>query len=458
MADLDLIDRSAGSGARPGPWPGARSGVRPGARPACARRARGLPAGSVALCALWIGACKCGSDLPAGAIFDAASASDGATTDGAPLDASTLDGSSAADAGGDGAGDGAADDGGQGGAGADGSVDDAGPGAGDGGGAGAADGGTRDGGPTIDLGHLTWAIQIMIEPAATVLGSAQTTAPRSVRGLALSPDSRYLYAGYNNGSQATAEVRQIDLRLQGDVAPFVAHRLGVGSKALAVDDQGRVYVAGDAQVTVLTSSLTRVLFTIGGLTACEGVAVARESGALILYSSDRMRGTLERRRVTEAGPAITAASLDGFGGTGSLTLDGSPDSLRNVRIDPRGRIWVASYRSNRIYRLEPDGSGLVHQDVSQPFDLGFDGDQVIVSHGTALNVTVLDFESMQALGTFQPAWAGLGLVPAGAGGQGSLSGLVVLPASGLYLANETGTTTATVSPHGDDPILWAHAP
>jgi hypothetical protein len=59
----------------------------------------------------------------------------------------------------------------------------------------------------IDLGSLNWSVQYLIDQSQTILGSPQAAAPRDNRGLAISPDGQYLYAGYNNGP----EVRKIDL-------------------------------------------------------------------------------------------------------------------------------------------------------------------------------------------------------------------------------------------------------
>lgn len=235
---------------------------------------------------------------------------------------------------------------------------------------------------------------------------------------------------------------------------------GLGAKAIAVDDVGRVYVAGQERITVHTSSLTGPIFEIPGLVRCEGLAVTREAGELVVYSTDRTLGTLERRVLSESGGAITGAVLSGLGGLGQLSVDPT-GSLRNVKVDPSGRIWIVAYAGNRVYRLEPDGGSLVSTHVEQPFDLGFDGPYVLVTHDLARDITRLDANTLAAVPpSAAPPWTNLGLVFDGQNHLGALTGLVVVPNVGFFVANESGSSFPVPDPVNggtvtlDDPILW----
>lgn len=331
--------------------------------------------------------------------------------------------------------------------------------------AGDIDAGPADIGPTIDLSQLTWSIRALIDPRAAPFGDPQTVAPRNVRGLALSPDGLTLYAGYLNTSTTTAEIRRIGLSHTGTIAPFLNRLIGYGGKALAVDDAGRVYAAGQERITVHAATLGPPIFTVDGLVQCDGVAVTREAGALVLYSTDRTLGTLERRVLTETGTTgLSGATLDGLGGSGQLTISPA-GSLRNVKVDPAGRIWIAAYAGNRVYRVAPDGTGLTSAVVQQPFDLGFDGPYVLITHNLARDLTRIDAETLAIVPpSAAPPWSALGLVHDGQNHLGALTGLVVIPQIGFFVANETGATVDSVDPGSglvfryDDPILWAEGP
>ncbi len=323
----------------------------------------------------------------------------------------------------------------------------------------APDVGPSDGGPSIDFAALSWSIQAIVDPRTSVFGVPQTNGPRNLRGLAISPSGRYLYAGYLNTSSISAELRQIDLTLSGTAA-IVNRAFGLGGKSIAVDDLGRVYVAGQERITVHTSSLTGPIFEIPGLIRCEGLTVTREAGELVVYSTDRTLGTLERRVLSESGGAITGAVLSGLGGLGQLSIDPN-GSLRSVKVDPSGRIWVVAYAGNRVYRLDPDGGGLVSTHVEQPFDLGFDGPYVLVTHDLARDITRLDANTLAAVPPgAAPPWTTLSLVFDGQNHLGALTGLVVLPNVGFFVANESGSSFPVPDPVNggtvtlDDPILW----
>ncbi|MFO0722147.1 MAG: hypothetical protein U1E65_00100 [Myxococcota bacterium] len=324
----------------------------------------------------------------------------------------------------------------------------------------AVDAGPADGGPSIDFAALGWSIRAIIDPRIQVLGQAQTNFPRNARGLAMSPDGRYLYVGYLNTSSVTSEVRQIDLSLSSSTTPFINRAVGLGGKSIAVDDMGRVYIAGQERITVHTSTLGAPIFEISGLVRCEGLTVTREAGELVLYSTDRTLGTLERRVLTESGLGISAATLSGLGGLGAVTID-TLGSLRNVKVDPSGRLWVVAYAGNRVYRLDSDGSNVVSTHVEQPFDLGFDGPYVLVTHDLARDITRLDANSLAPIPpSAAPPWSALNLITDGQNHLGALTGLVVVPNVGFFVTNESGASQPVPDlVNGgfvtlDDPVFW----
>ena len=313
----------------------------------------------------------------------------------------------------------------------------------------------------IDLDNLDWSIQTMIDQSETVFDDPQLYRPRDNRGLAISPDGRYLYAGYNSSSYSGGEVRLIDLTLSGNVEPFVSRVTGVRGKSIAVDDVGRVYLAEKTTIQIYDPNLSTNLFTISGLTKTEGVAVTRQAGQLSLYSSDRNNGTLEKRILTEDGVGISSSTLDvGFGTNGAITL---AENLRGVEIDNQGWIWVAGFGNDTLYRVSADGATVDSLSVDNPIDIGFDGQTVLVTRYSDRLISRFDADSLDSLGPdLTVPWNDLGLDPNGQSGDGAFSGIVVIPGEGFYVANEAGQTLPfEESPDSgefvddNDPILFA---
>ena len=298
----------------------------------------------------------------------------------------------------------------------------------------------------IDLDNLNWGVQYMIDTSQSDFGNPQSPSPRDNRGLAISPDGNYLYAGYNN-SYVTGEVRRIDLTLPDYIDAADKQATGVRGKALAVDDTGRVYMAEGSSIQVYSADLASNLFSLTGLTKSEGVAVTREAGQLVLYNSDRTDGDLKKWLLTESGPGISAAVLDtGFGTSGSVSL---ASDLRGVEADSSGRVWVAGYGNDTVYRVSADGLTVNSLSVANPFDVGLDGSQVLVTRYTDRLISRFDADSMLSLGAdLTVPWTSLKLDPDGQSSYGALSGIVVLPGQGIYVANEGGQTADEKSTYG----------
>jgi DNA-binding beta-propeller fold protein YncE len=313
----------------------------------------------------------------------------------------------------------------------------------------------------IDLDNLDWSIQILIDQSETVFDDPQFTRPRDNRGLAISPDGGTLYAGYNNSLYEGGEVRRIDLSLSGNVEPFLSRVTGVRGKSIAVDDVGRVYLAEGATIQIYDPNLSTLLYTISDLTTTEGVAVTRQEGQLVLYNSDRTNGTLEKRILSEDGAGISSVMPDGsFGANGVITLTGN---LRGVEIDNQGRVWVAGFGTNTLYRVSADGATVDSLSVENPIDIGFDGQVVLVTRYIDRLISRFDADSLTSLGSdLTVTWEELGLDSGEQNSDGALSGIVVIPGEGFYVAHEAGQTLPFEEPPGseyyiddNDPILFA---
>lgn len=304
----------------------------------------------------------------------------------------------------------------------------------------------------IDYTSIDWSIHALIDNSETVLGVNQADRPRDMRGLELSFDRNYLYAGYNNPSSGF-EVRRLDLSQTGN-ASFVNRVAGLRGKSIATDDRGRVYLAEGNAIEVRSADLSTSLGTYAGVTKSEGIAVVREAGGdLVLYASDRTDGTLTRYVLTEGtGDTVTAFTADaGFGPNGDGTVVLGSD-LRGVTVDADGRIWVAGRGTDTVYRVSADGLTVATVAASNPFDVAaFDG-TVLVSLENALEIAVLN------QGTLAPLASNL-TIPFGAlglGALGSLAGIAVDPLLGLFVANESGQTSPAFPDGTDDndPILF----
>lgn len=298
---------------------------------------------------------------------------------------------------------------------------------------------------TISTGTLNWSVQYLIDQSQ----NSQFNGPRDNRGLALSPDGRYLYAGYNNPSSGINpyQVRKIDTGQPDYNDATIAVLNGFRGKAIATDDLGRVYLAEGTNISIYNADLNTPLFTISGLNAVEGVAVTREGSDLALYATDRTSKTLTRWALTEDGSNLTGATQAGLGGSGQI-LVAAAVNLRGVEVDPSGKIWMADYGGNKVFRVNNDGTGLAFAAVTKPIDIGFDDAQAFVTQYTARTISVLQQSDMSIATTLTPPWADLKLDPDGQSAGGALSGIAMGPGSFFYVANEAGQTANEKSTYG----------
>lgn len=290
-----------------------------------------------------------------------------------------------------------------------------------------------------------WSMQYIIDNSRSVFGRPQKVSPRHNRGLAISPDGKYLYAGYHHSFNNSGEVRRIRIDVPDYERATEALLPGVLGKAITTDDKGRVYICTDNCVLVYDAGLEqRQLRIPTGI--CEGVAAVRESGELVLYGSDREEGTISRWLLQESGANVSAATLSGFDGTGVFKVPGAVD-LRGLKVDSKGNIWVADLKGGKVFRIGPGGKDVKSVAVTTPMDVAFDGKRVFVTRWTERAITVLDDE-VNVLGSLGVPWEELELSPFGNSRNGALSGIVTVPGKGFFVANEAGQTVNQRSTYG----------
>ena len=290
-----------------------------------------------------------------------------------------------------------------------------------------------------------WTVQYLIDNSRTVFGNPQKVSPRHNRGLAISPDGKYLYAGYHHSFNNSGEVRRIQINVGDFERATVALLPGVLAKGLATDDKGRVYICDNSAVQVYDAALEKRLLRIPtGIT--DSVATAREGGELVLYGSDREDGSISRWVLKENGEGLSSATLGGLGGEGVYQVPGATD-LRGIKVDAKGNIWVVDLKGSKVFKIKPGGKDVKSVDVKGPMDVAIDGGRVFVTRWLERAITVLDDE-MNVVGSLNVPWEELELSPFGNNRQGALSGIVVVPGKGFFVSNEAGQTANQKSTYG----------
>ncbi len=290
-----------------------------------------------------------------------------------------------------------------------------------------------------------WSVQYIIDNSQSVFGNPQKKLPRRNRGLALSPDGRFLYAGYIHGFEGRGEVRKI-LVDEADYEAATENVLsGPTGKAIATDDTGRVYMADARGVLIYDASLEEELDHVL-MSNCDGIAVTREGGRLIMFTSDRERGTITRWLITEDGDRVVSVKPAGFDGSGVFHVPGS-SSLRGLKVDSTGNIWVCDYEVDKVFRIRKDGKDVKSVEIGTPVDLAFDGGRVFVTRGIERTISVLD-QDMIVIGSLNVPWQELELSAAGNNQTGALCGIVTVPGKGFYVTNEGGQTADQRSIYG----------
>jgi DNA-binding beta-propeller fold protein YncE len=292
-----------------------------------------------------------------------------------------------------------------------------------------------------------WTVQYLIDNSQQVFGRSQKVWPRRNRGIALSPDGKYLYLGYIHGANGGGEVRKVAVGVTDDFTKSTIRSLqGPTGKAIVCDDKGRVYIANEGEILIFDSNLHTQQQSIP-VGMSEGLAVVREGGELVLYSSDRQFGALQRFVLEEKDAEIVSAKPAGFDGSGQLEIPHS-SSLRGLEVDPKGNIWIADNEAGRVFRVSKDGKQIDSAEVQNATDVGFDGGRAFVTRGKDRVIAVLETDSMKLLGNLSVPWEELELTPTGNNRNGALSGIAVVPGKGFFVTNETGQTANQKSPYG----------
>ncbi len=306
----------------------------------------------------------------------------------------------------------------------------------------------------------TWQLQHILDNDDYVLGVQQSPryddAPRDNRGLALSHDHRFLYLGYNNPSHKRL-VRKISLHVKDPannrlavVAQLDLPTASSPAKAIATDDRGRVYLARGRVLEIYDTDLGERLYTLSGFEKCEGVAVARLQGKLVLYASDRGRGTLTRFEFSEGeGTALLQAWQSGWNGEGRIAIAKSR-SLRGLAVHSDGTVWLADHEPGKVFRVYADGRA-VSTNVPSAMDVALDEKrgEVFVTQDTLRSIAVLRLADGALLRTITPPFADLQLSQEHAGI--ALSGVESIPGQALFVSNETGRSI-TLGAQKDSPF------
>lgn len=300
-----------------------------------------------------------------------------------------------------------------------------------------------------------WSVEYLIDNSRAIFGRPQKSEPRHSRGLAISPDGKYLYAGYNKGFGKGGEVRVIAIDVEDFDDATVALLPGPQGKAIATDDKGRVYITDERAILVYDSTLQQRQAEIP-CGVCEGVTVIREGGELALYATEREQGAILRWTLQEEGDVVTSAQPAGFGGNGTFRVSGAKD-LRGIKADSKGNLWFCDLAGGKLFRMDREGKDLVSAALRTPIDLAFDNGRVFVTRYTDRAITVLD-EEMNIIGNLSVPWEELEVSPFGNNQRGALAGIAVLPGKGFFVANEGGQTANQRSTYGRADYRSGQAP
>lgn len=300
--------------------------------------------------------------------------------------------------------------------------------------------------PAASAGEaFKWSVQYLIDTSRTVLGHSQKISPRHNRGLAISPDGKFLYAGYLYSSGGAGEVRRLAIGTADYDLATVAVLPGLAGQAIATDDRGRVYISEKDGVFVYDAALHDRLYALA-TEACDGLATAREKGELILYTTGRETGRITRWVAQEKQAGIATMEMKGLADDGRFSLPGAVD-LRGIKADSHGHLWVADFTGNRVSRITLANLQVASVPVDAPMDLALDSGRVFVTRSRERAITVLD-ESVHLLGSLAVPWEELALSPTGNNHNGALAGIVALPGHGIFVANEAGQTANHRSTYG----------
>jgi len=316
----------------------------------------------------------------------------------------------------------------------------------------------------VNVPATGWSVAHIVDADDVIVGLNQGAAPRNNRGLALSPDERFLYLSYILNKYL---VRKIDLSVAdpADNHNAVVAQLilpsgrptaaGQPARDIATDDRGRVYLALGTKIEIYNSNLEGPpLHTISGFAACEGVATRREKDKLAVYATDRLDKTLKRFVLVEgAGEAITSSRQAGLDGDGEVPIAGA-GSPAGLDIGKYGSVWIADAGKGKVYRVNAAGKMADSTVVERAMDVAIDTTrgEVFVSQYTRRTIKVLNINNGKIKHTLAPPAADLKVNLDGEARFGALCGIDVascpqaLLSPRIYVANEKGRSILAGNP------------
>ncbi len=254
------------------------------------------------------------------------------------------------------------------------------------------------------------------------IGDDQISEPRSLRGLALSPDGTKLYGGFIRGTTSASLRRVASAIIPGTIqngSPLIERQMLVWTQAkgLATDSRGNVFATHnptgpgtDLTFGIYTADLAPIA-TVTSHTALaaelSGIAVAKIGQRYYVYLSRRgALATIERWDVTTP----TNAKLDtNWANNGRVDLKTRyPGAFCNgLDIDADGTLYVtggtvSDSLGDAIFKIPANGNlaGLKLTRLLVPMDVAVAGAYLYVAQylGPASTVAVLDKATLTTVG------------------------------------------------------------
>lgn len=227
----------------------------------------------------------------------------------------------------------------------------------------------------------------------TLFDSTGNSAPRSMRGIALSDDETTFYTGWIQGSSSRA-IRTHNASTGALTSTFTTG--GAAPGALATDDRGFVYAGTSVDAPdfrIYNSTVTTLQASVSRTSDVLGIDVVKSGANYYAYISTG--NAVQKWDVT----TTTAPTLvTSFGASGSLTVG---SGLRGLHVLASGEIIVTARDSNTVYRIDTNGDITSTTAVTRPMDVTeYNGSLYVTSYnGTSSLVAVLDPATLTLKGT-----------------------------------------------------------
>ncbi len=305
--------------------------------------------------------------------------------------------------------------------------------------------------------EVTWSV-FADQTAMSSPGSES----RSLRAIAVNPQSTILFGSYINGSSSHV-VKAYDATAgspsYGSVTGSFATSTGTAAaKAIAVDDRGYIYTGrpddDTAQIRIFDNTFNRLnsadvpLDDFGHDKRVNGIDVVHSGSQYFVYttSSSSSTGWVNRWDVTNpAAPVLdTSFGINGRIDLNTITGASSATYLRGIDVAADGVIFTASLDSGKVHRISADLSVAVSADIAMAHDVALYGDRLYVAtyNGADSRVYVLDADTLATIDVLDPV-AALGLTRSSDGG---FSGIDIDANGLLYVSDQVyASDSSTVS-------------